>query len=289
MIGYGLSLDPLRSAPPEMRRWIEREVAASLAALAGPPHELPQPHAASLATCLPEEALHVFELIKGEFPLSQVFFELARETPANPAVAPWHAIDLADLLRHTRIPDGDRLADCLGAINRAFPAIRNDPGASLFGFDPQGHIFIQETTRRSIRQVWEQLFTARVPAAGLPERTGRSSAASRRRAWVPAKASRGIPRPRPICPVSGRGNGSCPALRFRTCRKPYSACRLMPGKSSLPRSTMPGNPMLRTPVATGRRVPFASPGQRSGNAAVGRVACGSSRMCPALQTDPGRP
>lgn len=212
MIGYGLSLDPLRSAPPEMRRWIEREVAASLAALAGPPHELPQPHAASLATCLPEEALHVFELIKGEFPLSQAFFELARETPANPAVAPWHAIDLADLLRHTRIPDGDRLADCLGAINRAFPAIRNDPGASLFGFDPQGHIFIQETTRRSIRQVWEQLFAARVPAAGLPERTGRSSAASRRRAWVPAKASRGIPRPRPICPVSGRGNGVMPCL-----------------------------------------------------------------------------
>ena len=170
MIGYCLSLDQLRAAPPEVRRWIEREVAASLTALSGPPHELAQQHAASLAACLPEEALQIFELIKGDFLLSQVFFELARDTPANPALAPLHAIDVGDLLRHTRIPDGDRLADYFEAINQAFRAIRNDPEASLFGFDPQGHVFIHETTRRSIRQVWERLVAARAAAAGIGAR-----------------------------------------------------------------------------------------------------------------------
>jgi hypothetical protein len=169
MTGFFLSLDQLRSAPPEVRRWIEREVAASLAALAGPSPEAAQPHAAALAACLPEEALQIFELIKSDFPLTQVFFELARDTSANPALAPLHAINVADLLRHTRIPDGDRLADYFAALNQAFRAVRNEPEASLFGFDQQGHVFIHETTWRSIRQVWERLFAARMPMAGLAE------------------------------------------------------------------------------------------------------------------------
>ena len=37
-----------------------------------------------LAACMPQEAAEVFELIKGNFLLSQVYFELARETPSSP-------------------------------------------------------------------------------------------------------------------------------------------------------------------------------------------------------------
>jgi hypothetical protein len=65
----------------------------------------------------PEEALQLFEAIKDNFMLSQVFFELARETPAGRAAPPLHALNTADLLCHTRLSDGDRLADCLTAIN----------------------------------------------------------------------------------------------------------------------------------------------------------------------------
>ena len=77
----------------------------------------------------------MFDSIKDNFLLSQVFFELAREMPAGRAAPPLHALNIADLLRHTRLPDGDRLADCFTAINQIFQTVRNDPEAALFGFD----------------------------------------------------------------------------------------------------------------------------------------------------------
>jgi hypothetical protein len=166
MTGFYLSLEQLRSAPPEVRRWVERAVAASLAALAGSGRQPPGLGAPSLAALSPEEALKVFERIKGDFLLSQVFFELARETPAWPQTAPLYAIGIAELLRHTRLVDGERLFDYFAAINRVFQAIRNDPEANLFGFDQEGHIYIHETTHLSIRRLWEHLSAAALPAAG---------------------------------------------------------------------------------------------------------------------------
>jgi hypothetical protein len=166
MTGFYFSLEELRSAPPEVRRWVEREVAASMAALAGPgrqPAGLSEP---ALAACRPEEALKVFDLIKGDFLLSQVFFELARERPAWPQTAPLHAIGIADLLRHTRVSDGERLFQYFAAINRVFQAVRNDAEANLFGFDEEGHLYIHETTYLSIRQVWEHLHAAPSGASG---------------------------------------------------------------------------------------------------------------------------
>jgi hypothetical protein len=110
----------------------------------------------------------LFELIKGNFLLTQVFFELARETPNSHGAAPLYPISIADILRHTRLGDGDRLVDCFTAINQAFQSIRNDPEATLFGFDQYGHVFIHQTTHDSVRQIWEQLFTTHTPIAGRP-------------------------------------------------------------------------------------------------------------------------
>ena len=87
MTSFTFSIEQLRSAPPEVRRWIEREIAASLAAMSKSEHDASQVHAASLAACMPEEAMQLFELIKGNFLLAQVFFELARETPSSTASA----------------------------------------------------------------------------------------------------------------------------------------------------------------------------------------------------------
>jgi hypothetical protein len=109
---------------------------------------------------------------RGNFLLSQVFFELAREIPNRSSAPPLHALNIADILRHTRLSDGDRLADCFTAINQAFQSIRNDPEAALFGFDQYGHVYIHETTHRSIRWVWEQLVAAHSPATGSPATAG---------------------------------------------------------------------------------------------------------------------
>jgi hypothetical protein len=53
-----------------------------------------------------------------------VVFELARDMPSSHGAAPLHPIGIADILRHTRLGDGNRLVDCFTAINQAFQAIR---------------------------------------------------------------------------------------------------------------------------------------------------------------------
>jgi hypothetical protein len=158
MISFTFTLDQMKSAPPEVRRWIEREGAAVLAALSRPEPDPSHPHAAALATCTVQEVAEVYELIKGNFLLSQVFFELAREMPGNGGGPPLHALSLADMLRHTRLADGDRLVDCFNAMTQAFRTVRNDPEAALFGFDQYGQVWIHQTTHDSIRALWEQLF-----------------------------------------------------------------------------------------------------------------------------------
>jgi len=168
MTSFTFSLEQLKAAPPEVRRWVEHEIGAALGALGRLDHDPSQVHSAALAACTPEEALQMFELVKDNFLLSQVFFELARETPAGRAAPPLHALNIADLLRHTRLSDGDRLADCFTAINQVFQTVRNDSEAALFGFDQYGHVYIHETTHHSIRRVWEQLLATDQHAASRP-------------------------------------------------------------------------------------------------------------------------
>ena len=91
MTSFTFSLEQVRSAPPEVRRWIEREVSAALSALNRLEHDPSQVRAA-LAACLPEEALQTFEMIKDNFLISQVFFELAREMPGSRSAPPLHAL-----------------------------------------------------------------------------------------------------------------------------------------------------------------------------------------------------
>jgi len=172
MTSFTFSIEQVRSAPPEVRRWIEHEVTAAFAAPNRSEHHPSQVHAAALAVCMPQEAAQLFEMIKGNFLLSQVFFELARDMPNSHGVAPLHPLSIADILRHTRLGDGDRLVDCFTAINHAFQTIRDDPEVTLFGFDQRGHVFIHQATHDSIRQLWEQLFAAHAPMASDPPLAG---------------------------------------------------------------------------------------------------------------------
>jgi hypothetical protein len=144
---------------------MEREAAAALAALNRPEPDPSHLHAAALAACTLQEAAEAYQLIKGNFLLSQVFFELAREAPGNRGGPPLHALSLADMLRHTRLADGDRLVGCFSAITQAFRTVRNDPEGSLFGFDQYEQVWIHQTTHDSIRELWEQLFHSQSPPA----------------------------------------------------------------------------------------------------------------------------
>ncbi len=127
MTSFTFSLEQLKAAPPEVRRWVEHEIGVALGALGRLEHDPSQIHTPALAACTPEEALQMFDQIKENFLLAQVFFELARETPVGRVAPPLHALNLADLLRHTRLSDGDRLADCFTAINQIFQTVRTTP------------------------------------------------------------------------------------------------------------------------------------------------------------------
>ena len=94
--------------------------------------------------------------LDGEKPIFRIGGMNSKEPPAVPRATA------------TLSADGDRLVDCFTAINQAFQTIRNDPEATLFGFDQYGHVFIHQTTHDSIRQLWQHLFAAHAPMTGGP-------------------------------------------------------------------------------------------------------------------------
>jgi hypothetical protein len=204
MTSFTFTPEQVRSAPLEVRRWIEHEVATTLAALSKSEHDPSEVHAAALAACMPQEAAEVFELIKGNFLLSQVYFELARETPSSPGSPPLHALSIAEILRHTRLADGDRLVDCFTAINQAFQTIRNDPEATLFGFDQYGHVFIHQTTHDKHSSALAAF--VRCPCAD-GRRTGRSS-----RGTGPGRFHAASPRTERGRRSAHAGSGQCQLL-----------------------------------------------------------------------------
>lgn len=96
MVGITLSPEQIRAAPPEVRRWLEHELAVSLG-LNPPALPITQPSSPHLAACAPQEAAQVLSLIQGMLPVVNVFFELGRE-----GAAPGEGIEafrLADITR----------------------------------------------------------------------------------------------------------------------------------------------------------------------------------------------
>ena len=90
MTSFTFSAEQIKSAPPEARRWMENEIAKALGGQAHE-HDPSRMQAGALAATTIDEAIQILNLISGNFVVAQVFFELARETPARARhpVAPW--------------------------------------------------------------------------------------------------------------------------------------------------------------------------------------------------------
>lgn len=170
MISFTFSAEQVKSAPPEVRLWMENEIAKALAFQTHAQHDASKMLVNELAVCAIDELVQLFNLISGNFLVTQVFFELARETPPTRNIPSLHALDLSDMQRHAQLADGHRLIECLNVINEALQKLRNDPDASLFAGDESGHIYVHETTYRNIRQLREQLVGAHA-LAGLNQPT----------------------------------------------------------------------------------------------------------------------
>ena len=161
MIGITLTSEQIRSAPPEVRQWIEREVMTSLG-------RQPQsavgskPQGEHLAACSEEEAAAVLAQIQGVLPAVNVFFELGRQGAifGQPSI---EAFRLLDIAHHTRLQDVAQVVACLDIINQAFSNACGDAAAKFCGFDREGHCFIALETQQNILTALEK--SHRQPAA----------------------------------------------------------------------------------------------------------------------------
>jgi hypothetical protein len=166
MIGITLTTDQIRSAPKEVRQWIEREVVAALglaAAAPAPPVSEPA-QTAHLVACSMQEAAAVLSQIQGMWPAVNVFFEFARPTISF-GEPPVMTFRLIDILHHTKLQSIEQIMECLEAINQALARVRHDASAKFCGFDSEGHCFVAPQTQASIAQLWQSVIAAHQGAA----------------------------------------------------------------------------------------------------------------------------
>ena len=165
MAGITLSMDEIKAAPPEVRRWLELEMMRTLAI-----HPAPAPAAApSLVGCNVEEARDVLALVQGMLPVVSVFFELGREAASVP-VHGMRAFRIADILRHARLQSPDQVVQCLDVLTQALRRVRGDAEATFFALDDQGHCLVAEPTMRAILRLWREIVAERGLRDGAEER-----------------------------------------------------------------------------------------------------------------------
>lgn len=152
MIAFTISGEQLRAAPPEVRRWIEREIAATLASSSPDRRTEPAAPEIDLTACTYQEASALYEAIRRNAHVAQVFFELSRG--AAVAGSPICRLSIADMMQHTRL-DLPRLMEALGVVEHLFRQLRGDASTSLLATDGDSHIFARHETCEHIKTLWD--------------------------------------------------------------------------------------------------------------------------------------
>lgn len=150
MVGITLEPEEIKGAPPEVRRWLERNITILLGQTT---HVLPQ--SPQLANCTLQEAEAIYVSLRDMVPVVNVFLELGREA-ASIVQGTMEAFRLSDLLHHTRLPDLQQLIACLRLIDRAFHEVHGKNDA-LFVVDQEGYCVVLAETRRTILLLWTPL------------------------------------------------------------------------------------------------------------------------------------
>jgi len=175
MIGITLTTDQIRSAPKEVRQWIEHQVIAGLGLAA----ETPAPalvQATHLAALSEEEAASVLAQVRGMLPAASLLFEFARPGVAfgEPPVMTYRLIDI---LNHTKLQNIGQVMTCLEALDNAVTRLRGDPNLRFCGFDNEGHCFIAPETQAAIAALWHEVIASQQRASGAEAVAGLAPAA----------------------------------------------------------------------------------------------------------------
>ncbi|HQT75739.1 MAG: hypothetical protein B7Z80_00860 [Rhodospirillales bacterium 20-64-7] len=157
MVGITLSPEQVRGAPPEVRRWLELQIAESLGLQrSAPAVEGVTRH---LVGCDVAEARAVLSQIRNVLPVVSVFFELARD-PAVMSPQGLRILHVEDMMRHSRLQTTGDVVACLEAINQALRRVSGDLEAAMTALDNAGHCLVPDVTARSILAVWQEIVSA---------------------------------------------------------------------------------------------------------------------------------
>lgn len=169
MTAIALSFEQIRNAPPEVRRWIEQEVATTLGlqiAPTGSHHQGPSP-----ASYRADELAAVLTMIQGVFPAVDVFFELGREGRCF-AKNRLEAYRLSDIQHYTLLQTTDQVISCLDLIEKSLHRIRGSAAAPFYGVDGD-YCFVARETQQNIQRLWlDQLERAESGIASLDGASG---------------------------------------------------------------------------------------------------------------------
>jgi hypothetical protein len=154
MVGITLSPDEIRSAPPEVRRWLERGIATALDRQREPAGA--QDGAEHLVACSQDEAAAIYASVRSVLPVVNLFFELGREGESV-GRGDIEAFALVDMLRHARLQNLEQLSACLQVLNEVARRIRGDAHATLALLDGHGGCLVARQTQRSILGAWRQV------------------------------------------------------------------------------------------------------------------------------------
>src|SRR5690242_9705688 len=136
MVGITLSPEQVRGAPPEVRRWLEQQIAESLGFRRPPAAVQPSRH---LIGCDLETLRAVFGTIQNVPPVATVFLELSRE-PAPLAQQGLRVLHVDDMVRHCRLGAPGQVIACLRALDQALKSVTGDPDAVLTVVDSNEHV-----------------------------------------------------------------------------------------------------------------------------------------------------
>lgn len=160
MVGITLSPEQIQQAPPEVRRWIEQQIAGVLGLhRPAPVVEAPARH---LVGCDLKQARAILSLISGMLPVAGVFFELAHE-PIGVTQQGMHVLRLDDIQRHCRLQSPDQVVACLETIDEALRRVAGSPDVALTILDRAGHCVVSHETAHSVLTLWQEMVMSRPP------------------------------------------------------------------------------------------------------------------------------
>jgi hypothetical protein len=156
MVDITLSSDRIRTAPIEVRRWIENELAESLGMRA--PVPLPVHHE-RLVPCAHDELAQIFDFVRGMPPVVNVLLELGRET-GTPLPNKTVMFRLRDIAAHAHLQSASQVGACAKILNEALQELRGDNDVLMCAVDDEERCYIGAETQAGIREVWRALVAA---------------------------------------------------------------------------------------------------------------------------------